>query len=340
MTAGRALERVLVRLPNWLGDALMARPLLHALRAAQPRAEIVAVGPAGLLALLATERTFDRAETWPKGRADRARLLARLRVWRPEAALVLPPSFSSAWFAWRAGARIRIGFAQDGRSPLLTHAVRRPARGERHLSREYLDLGARLGATAVPVPALVLDDSARAEAARLRASLPGGARYVVLGPGARYGPAKRWPPERFVELGMRCRDRGLAVLVCGGAEDAVACEAVARGIGAGAGSLAGRTSLAGQAALCAEARVAVCNDSGLAHLAAATGARTVAIFGSTSSAWTAPVGAGVQVVQRAPVCSPCFQRTCAIGYRCLSAVTVNAVWHATSVADAAAGSPA
>ena len=72
----------------------------------------------------------------------------------------------------------------------------------------------------------------------------------------------------------------------------------------------------------AVAAVAVCNDSGLAHLAAAVGAPTVAIFGSTSSAWTAPLGPRVRIVQRAPVCSPCFQRTCRVGTRCLTAIAV------------------
>jgi heptosyltransferase-2 len=100
------------------------------------------------------------------------------------------------------------------------------------------------------------------------------------------------------------------------------CAAVARAIGAGAVTLAGATDLATQAALLADAAVAVCNDSGLAHLAGAVGAPTVVVFGSTSSAWTAPLGARVRVVQDAPVCSPCFQRTCAIGTVCLERVSV------------------
>jgi lipopolysaccharide heptosyltransferase II len=110
--------------------------------------------------------------------------------------------------------------------------------------------------------------------------------------------------------------------VCGAASDRAVCSEVAAGAGEGVVALAGETGIELQAALCAAASVAVCNDSGLAHLAAAVGAPTVAIFGSTSSAWTAPLGARVRVVQRAPVCSPCFQRTCAIGYRCLDAISV------------------
>jgi len=116
--------------------------------------------------------------------------------------------------------------------------------------------------------------------------------------------------------------RGWAALVAGAAEDRSIAEPMAAAIGERAHAIAGTTSLGEQLALCTLARLTVSNDSGLAHLAGATGAPTVAIFGSTSSAWTAPLGARVRIVQRAPVCSPCFQRTCAIGFRCLTAIDV------------------
>ncbi len=316
------LERILVRLPNWLGDALMARPALHALRAAHPAAEVTAVGPAPLLELLAGEGLWQRAEALPAAPG----LAARLRAARPDAALVLPPSFSSAWLAFRAGARRRVGFAHEGRSPLLTRALRRPTRGDLHLGREYLLLAAALGAAPVEVPPLPVADEARRDAADLLAGMGlAGAPYAVLGPGAVYGPAKRWSVARFVELGRRLLAAGTRPLVCGSAAEREACEAVAEGIAGGARSLAGATSLPAQAALCAAASLVVCNDSGLAHLAAATGAPTVAVFGSTSSAWTAPRGPRVRVVQRPPVCSPCFARTCAIGYPCLERVRVEDV---------------
>jgi heptosyltransferase-2 len=115
------------------------------------------------------------------------------------------------------------------------------------------------------------------------------------------------------------------VLVAGAAEDREVAEPIAAAIGSGAHAIAGETTLAEQLALCSLAHVTVTNDSGLGHLAGACGAATVVIFGSTSSAWTAPLGSRISVVQRAPVCAPCFQRTCQIGYRCLDAVTVAAV---------------
>jgi heptosyltransferase-2 len=327
------VRRILLRLPNWLGDLLLARPLVHALRAAHPEAEIAAVGPRPLLDLLGTDGVIDRLVPWPRGRDEntgRRRALDDLRAWHPEAALVLPPSFSSAWFAWRTHAPVRVGYRHEARSPLLTHALKRPPRGDQHLSREYLALGAPVGAREVVLPPLRPTPAGRDRAAAvLEARGLAGRPYVVLGPGAIYGPAKRWPVERFVALGRALVRRGLAVLACGADSERETCEAVAHGIGPAATSLAGETDLEAQTALCASARVAVCNDSGLAHLAAATGAPTVALFGSTSSAWTAPLGPSVRVVQHAPVCSPCFQRTCRIGTICLMAIEVDEVERAS-----------
>jgi heptosyltransferase II len=327
-------RRVLVRLPNWLGDVLMARPLLFGLRAALPQAGLWCVGPAGPLALLGADPLGATLLEWSAGGAAGAALLGRLRAWRPDVALVLPPSFSSAWFAWRSGARARVGYRGEARSWLLTRALRRPARGDRHVAGEYLDLAADLGVSCdiEPPPPLrapaggAAGDGGSGLDVLLRGTpAADGAPFALIGPGAAYGPAKRWAAERFAGVARALGERGLAVLAVGSAAEARACAEVAERVGAGAASLAGRTRLEQLAALAARAAVTVCNDSGLAHLCAATGAPTVTVFGSTSSAWTAPLGPRVRVVQRPPVCSPCFRRTCRIGYACLEAVTVRDV---------------
>jgi heptosyltransferase-2 len=316
--------RLLVRLPNWLGDLLMARPLLHALRASHPAAEVWCVGTS-VSRLLERERVWDRWCSVAEAAGSRARPSA-LRGHSFAAALVLPPSFSSAWMVRRQACARRIGFSGEGRSWLLTHAVRRPAPGETHLSEEYLSLGEPLGLGRAPLPLLrpAPGDLARA-AARLGALGVGEGPFLVLGPGAAYGPAKRWGFERFVALARRFTARGWAALVAGSAADRSLAVPMAAAIGPGAHAVAGETMLEEQLALCALARATVSNDSGLAHLAAAAGAATVALFGSTSSAWSAPLGPRVVVVQRAPACSPCFRRTCAIGYRCLEGIAVEAV---------------
>ncbi len=297
----------------------MARPFLFALRREGAGARITAWGPAAVLGLLAGDACWDEARPWPDA-APAPGL---------DAMFVLPPSFSSAWHALRTGARERVGFCGDARDLLLTRAVRRPDRGERHLASEYLSL---LGPVAGPPPAppaLHVDEAARLEGDALLASEAAGERPIaLLAPGAIYGPAKRWPVERFALLARELAAQGHAVYACGGREDHEACGALIAAAGmlpggrVAARGLVGRTTLPVQVAIAARAAVVVSNDSGFAHLAAAAGAPTVAIFGSTSSAWTAPLGPRVAILQRPPVCSPCFHRTCAIGYDCLKAVSV------------------
>jgi heptosyltransferase-2 len=234
-------RRVLVRLPNWLGDLLMSRPLLHALRAAFPTAHVTAIG-VDASALLERERLWDEWVRWPQDGRPRAGAGA-------DVALVLPPSFSSAWKLPRA-IPMRIGFAGEGRSWMLTHALGRTARGELHLSEEYLRLGRPLGIAGVALPAL---DALPAEieavtALRDRLGIAD-SPYVILAPGAVYGPAKRWPAERFVELGRRFTARNLAVLVCGAASDRAVAAPIAAAIGPLAHGLAGITTVGEQLAL-------------------------------------------------------------------------------------------
>ncbi len=316
--------RVLVRLPNWLGDAIMARPLLHALRAAWPQARILGVGPAGPTLPLAEDGVLDERVEITRDRAVQAQARAAVRRFAPELAFVLPASFSSAWLAWRSGASVRIGFRGEWRDALLTHARTRAARGDQHLSDEFLALGAQVGLREVPVPALQPSAAGRAEAAAVlaEAGLAPGEPYVLMGPRSAYGPAREWFPARFAEAARAFVGRGLRVVVSGTASEAASCAEVVSAAGGGAVSLAGRTSLAALVALAHGSRLALCNDSGLAHVAAATGARTIQIYGSAASGWTAARGPRVRILHRAPVCSPCWRRTCVIGTRCLDAVTV------------------
>ena len=313
-----------MRLPNWLGDCVMARPLLYALRASWPGARVLGVGPEGPCSPLVDERAVDEFLPWPRDGAGRSAATARARAWRPELAFVLPASFSSAWLAWGSGARDRVGYRGEWREWLLTESLRRGPRGERHLADEFLDLGARRGVAEAPVPRLLPGAAGAAEAASVltRAGLAAGDRYALLGPRSAYGPAREWFPERFIEAGRALVARGLRVLVCGTASERDACAAVAAGVGPGAASIAGETTLPALVGVAARARFALCNDSGLAHVAAATGTPTIQIYGSAASGWTAARGPHVRVLHRAPVCSPCWRRQCVIGTRCLAAVRV------------------
>ena len=314
-------SRVLVRLPNWLGDVVMARPALWALRAAWPGAEIVGVGPAGPCTPLVEEGVLTRFIA--SGR-DRAATEREARRGTPEVAFVLPNSFSSAWLAWRSGASTRVGFRGEGRSFLLTHALPRASRGDRHQTDEFLDLVATQGVHEARTPLLKPSEAARTEARALLAEVGVGddRPYAIMGPRSAYGPAREWFRGRFAEAARGLAARGLRVLVCGTASEREACDEVVAGSQGAAISVAGRTGLPALLALASQARLALCNDSGLAHLAAAAGAPTIQIYGSAASGWTAARGPHVRILHRAPVCSPCWQRQCRIGTQCLDAVSV------------------
>ncbi len=231
--------------------------------------------------------------------------------------------------AWRSGVPERIGYRGHFRAPLLRPALahRAPARSV-HLVREYLDLiDPALELDCYP-PRLDLPGAWVAEQlARIRRELP--ERFVAIAPGAVYGPAKAWPAERYRELARGLRDRiGVPVVLLGtGAEHALA-EQVRNGE-EGILNWCGTTDLPGLAAVLSRAALLVSNDSGAMHVMAALRRPQVAIFGSTSPAWTGPVNGKAAVVGCSLPCAPCFERTCRHGhYDCLKRVSADAVLEA------------
>lgn len=312
---------LLLRLPNWLGDFVLALPVVEA-AVAQPGPPALVVGPAPLGPILTSRHPRVRFFGW--NRSARYALAGALRRARPATALLLTESFSSALLAFLSGAPERIGFAAEGRDFLLTRRLSRPrpARSTAR-AREY-----RLLADAAGIP--VGDESPRLDAtpaeregatALLRRSGGDPGRYAVLAPGASYGPAKRWAPDRFGALARHLADaRGLATLLVGSAEDREAAAEAARAAGGAARDLVGRTDLPALVGLLAGAAIVASNDSGVMHLAAALKRPTVAVFGSTSPVWTSAEAAWVRNLYSAYPCSPCFRRSCPIGYGCLNAV--------------------
>ncbi|HEU4928478.1 MAG TPA: lipopolysaccharide heptosyltransferase II [Candidatus Krumholzibacteria bacterium] len=235
---------------------------------------------------------------------------------------MLPPSFSSALPAWLARVKKRIGFASDGRRGLLTEAIAVPPRSE-HLSRSYAllvsrGLGASTGTTAVD-SRLVVDGRERARIDSLLKQ-HGVARraYLLVVPGAAYGPAKSWPWERY-RRACESIARETPVVLSGSAGDRATCERIASGL-PGVFNLAGETSLGEFFALVEAARVMVANDSGAPHVAASLGVPVVTLFGSTSPAWTAPQGPRVEILQHKVHCNPCFRRTCPTQLECFNGI--------------------
>ncbi len=260
-------------------------------------------------------------------RDRRFRAADAIRASKPRAALLLTDSLSSALLVWLAGVPVRIGYAAEGRSPWLTHRVRRSG-AARSASRaaEYRVLAAAAGLAepaAIPSLQALPEETMRARAILDHAGL-GNAGYLVVAPGASYGPAKQWDPDRFVEAASgAARKSGRAVVLVGASGDRAASAAVAAGVrraGAAALDLAGSTQLPELVGVLAGAAAVISNDSGVMHLAAALGRPTVAIFGSTSPVWTSSSVPWVANLYAAYPCSPCYRRTCPIGYGCLRAI--------------------
>jgi len=275
-------------------------------------------------------------------RRVRARVAA-LRSARTDAVVVLPPSFSSALPGWLAGVRRRIGFRSDARALWLTHGVDLPGR-DVHLSRSYDDLAVEgLRSVGLSTPSVrpaaprpcISDGERRAVGMRLPVVRHGGDGYIAVFPGAAFGPAKAWPAERYRALCKRLAPH-VPVVLAGSRGDRPSCEEIARGVD-NVSILAGETSLGELFALIEGAAAVVANDSGAPHVAAALGIPCVVLFGSTSPAWTAPLGQRVRVLQHPVHCNPCFRRTCPTQLECFHGIEVEAV--VAAVEDALAAPP-
>jgi heptosyltransferase-2 len=317
-----------VRLPNWLGDALLARRALDAISARCGQEQLIISGRSPHIALLGADYVTARWQNtdhgprsaWELGRAWRRDGVER--VW------LFPTSLSSRLAGLVSGAGERIGFGpRPGARPeleaglFLTRHVSRGALGSRHLEDEYLDLAGGIADT--PARRNLTLSPGTEEAARERLAGLSSGPYAVLSPGARYGPAKRWGVARFAEAARRLSESGnLPTVVVGEESDAPLCRRLAEVLGPGTVDLAGKTNLAELAGVLAGATGVIANDSGTAHLAAALGRPTVVIFGSTEPAWTAPRGKRVAVVREKIRCSPCFRRSCRLddAYSCLRLV--------------------
>ena len=337
-------QRILIRATNWVGDAVMSLPALQAVRRRFPEAEITVLARPWVADLYRREPFADRVllyEARPGARDWRGKWRAArsLRLEGFDAAILLPNSFEAALIAWLARIPKRIGYRRDGRGPLLTDGAPRPRPGEipRHESYYYLEMLRRAGLIEeLPrVNEICLDGAAEArERGRERLREAGlGPDVIGVSPGAAFGSAKRWLPERFAQAATQvAQARGLAVAVFGSAGEREICERVARGIeaaGAAARNFAGRTSLAEFIELAAACRLFLTNDSGAMHVAAALGTPTVAVFGSTDPEATGPLGRHARIVREPVDCAPCKLRECPIDHRCMTRI------EAARVAEAA-----
>ena len=328
---------LVVRLPNWLGDTVMALPALVALRAARPDALVALVGY--WAPLLTGQGVADALLGYPRDRRKRGSLAGALRAMRPDAAVLLPNSFESALAARRWGARVRLGYDTDMRGLLLTHLLELPV-PRRHQIDEYAGLLEAAGivmASTVPTWKLVGDEDSDSAVTALLAEVTRDADRPLVGlhVGAAFGSSKQWAPEAFAELAGRLRDRGLQPVLLGGPLDAAMAARISALAAGELPSTVGRDRLAMLPRLLSRLSCLVSSDTGVAHLAAALGVATVTLFGPTDPRLTAPRGRAGSYLEGAAPCAPCFLPRCPIDHVCMRALSAAAVAQAVDQARAA-----
>jgi heptosyltransferase-2 len=339
-------RRMVIRLPNWLGDIVMAVPALVAVRARWPEAHLTVAVPRGFAPIAEILPGLDDVVPLVLDGGWRSRRtfeedVAAIRRGGFDVGLLLPNSFASARMLSRAGVPERWGYAGEFRTRLLTRAVPRPPRRAadvRHHARYYARLVENLGAPRVDLTvALSVPDvwRARGDALLREAGVDDDAFVIAFAPGAAYGTAKRWPPALVSALIDRCqRELHATCVLVGAAGDRGAAAQVtarlarARAVRGGSGALVdlvGRTDLPALVGVATRSRAFVCNDSGTMHLASAIGSPVVAVFGPTDEHETSPLGPH-EIIASDVWCRPCLRRECPIDHRCMWSIDPGRVY--------------
>ena len=327
--------------PNWVGDMIMSHGLISYLKAKRPDDELHVLAPRWSLAVAGRmaevdqliELPFSHGELCLKARWDFARSLIKNKYHR---AFVLPNSFKSALIPAMARIPRRIGWRGEYRYKLLTdlrvlHKDRFPGMIDRYMALGFpanLALSANQLPEAPKFPELIVDPAIRA-LLLLKHGLDE-VRLIALCPGAEFGPAKQWPIDRYAVLAHRLVASGLQVMLMGSANDwsnnQVISDAIPEVHRSDVINLAGRTTMPEAIDLVGAARAVVSNDSGLMHVAAATGRPLIALFGPSSPLHTPPLSAKAITLTNPISCHPCFERTCPLIHQaCLSELSVDEV---------------
>jgi heptosyltransferase-2 len=329
-------KALLVRAVNWLGDAVLTTPALSAVREAFPAARIVLAARHPVAELFRHHPDVDEILVYDKagthsGAAGMLRMAAELRRRRFDAALLFQNAFDAALLAFLAGVPERSGYATDGRRVLLTRGI--PVTEEilrLHHAEYYLRLVAEIGIPRPGEPALKLNvvpqerESMRERLASL--GVPEGKGILGVNPGATYGSAKRWFPDRFAAVADALSEEwGTSVVLMGSAPERPLAEEIEAAMRRTPLNLAGRTTVRELMALLSLCSFLVTNDSGPMHIAAALGVPLAAIFGPTDWRTTSPWTDKARIVRVGVDCSPCMLRECNRGHECMLGVTAEMV---------------
>jgi len=314
-------RKILVVAPSWIGDTILAQPLFRLLHERHPGLALDVLAPRWTFPLLSRMPEVRRAIESPFGHGDlklgeRRRLGRSLATEDYDQAIVLPNTFKSALVPFFAGIPARTGYVGELRHWILNDARRLDRKQLPQIAQHYAALGLPRGETLkLPLPPIGLrvDEAAR-HAVLDRLGLDRSRPAVALCPGAEFGPAKRWPARYFAELAQGVAAHGCQVWLVGSKSDRPVGDEIAQAAGGICRNLCGDTSLTEAIDVLASASLAVSNDSGLMHVAAALGRPLIALYGSSSPAYTPPLSSRAQILKLDLACSPCFKRECPLGH--------------------------
>lgn len=329
------INNILIRAVNWLGDAVMTTPAIGVVRESFPGARITLLANPLVAQLFTPHDWVDEVMVYDrkgrhKGLKGRLAMAAELRSRGFDLAILLQNAFDAALLAWLARIPRRMGYRTDGRGLLLTHGV--PVSTEKKLLHHvdyYLSMLASFGITASVkrLHLTVTPEEEKGVAGKLaEGGIGSGDLLLGINPGASYGSAKRWYPERFSKVADELARRwGGRVVIIGGPGEAGIAADIESALEGRCLNLAGRTSVRELMALIKRCNFFITNDSGPMHVAAAFGVPLVAIFGPTDHTTTSPFSESFVVVRKETDCAPCLLRECPADHCCMTAVTAGDV---------------
>ncbi|MFA5795282.1 MAG: lipopolysaccharide heptosyltransferase II [Candidatus Brocadiia bacterium] len=333
-------KHILIKTPNWLGDAVMSLPVLKAVRYLFPESRIAVLSRSNLAELFKYERAIDDIIPYEDAKGLKKigaeiKLIKHLKNKRFDLVIILPRSFHSALVSFLTKITHRVGYASEGRGGLLTQSLPRTKEIlTQHRVYYFLNLLSVWSANKpVPFSAPQITTSPEEEkwaTGQIKKAIASGAEYfIAINPGATYGDAKCWPTERFVELSKKLLDKysGLHIVIIGGPNEAKLGNLISRQIDSNRViDFTGQTSILQLTALLKKCKLLVTNDTGPMHVSAAVGTPVAAIFGPTDTSTTGPFGNGHSIICKKAACAPCLKRSCPTDHKCMRLITVEEVF--------------
>jgi len=331
-------KNILIRGTNWIGDAVMTLPAVTAIRNTFPKARISMLVKPWVAEIFHLCPGIDEVIPFQStgihsGLVGKFKLAMELRARKFDMAILLQNAIEAAIITSLAQIPVRAGYNSDGRGFLLTHSVQRTEAIKKvHQTKYYLEMVKALGCRSTSANVYLSpgeENEVVLEKIFREHGISGDGCFIGFAPGATYGPAKKWFPERFAAVADKLIEQFSAqVILFGSNEDRKSADAVQQNAHHPLTNLAGKTNLKEAIAVIARCNLFISNDSGLMHVAGALNIPTVAIFGSTNPVTTSPAGDKSIVIYKNASCSPCLKETCPTDFRCMDMISVEEVCEA------------